>query len=518
MIRKLLISLALISAALVFFVAGLLFWPLQEMPETGNTGDFIIRNVGVVDVHKGRVWPDQEVIVRNGIIASVGAVQTSWDQHALIEIDGQGKFLIPGLWDMHTHSSKLAAQYYHPLLIANGVTGVREMWGCMSEPDSFIACIEDRRRWNSALRDHSGLSPRFVLQGSFQINGGNEVPAGFPDFFKARNPEETSQLVEFYADAGADFLKTYSELSPASYAALAIEARRRGVAMAGHRPLRVSLEQLLEAGQSSVEHPRLFLFECHRYAAEFRALPAPLAAYNHSLRQRLVEEQDTRRCDELIAAMANSDTWWVPTLQVLKMSALAGDDTFRNDPRLKYIPYIIREGMWMGDADRAASQAAAGTGANIYDSMYKMALAHVGQAHAAGVKILVGTDAGDTYVFPGFSVHRELAELVAAGISPAAALKAATIDAVSFSGAAEHYGSIEVGKAADMILLDDNPLSAIANTEKIRGLFFNGRFYPRSDLDRLLSFTERQAGSLQTNLQLLWAVMASPIMRVQIAD
>jgi hypothetical protein len=515
---RLLLFLVFICAALMLFIAGLLHWPLPKMPDTGTPGDFVIRHVGVVDVHKGTVWRDREVTIRNGVITSIGAAESSPAQHALIEIDGRGKFLIPGLWDMHTHSSKLAAQYYHPLLIANGVTGVREMWGCMSEPDSFIACIEDRRQWNNTLRNHSGLSPRFVLQGSFQINGGNEVPAGFPDYFKARNALEARNIVEFYSEAGADFLKTYSELSLASYTALAMAARQRGIALAGHRPLGVSLEQMLEAGQRSVEHPRLFLFECYRHATAFRALPAPLAAYDHSLRQRLVEEQDAERCEELIHTMANSETWWVPTLQVLKMSALAGDNAFRNDPRLQYIPYVIREGMWMGDADRAAAATATESGTDVYGSMYEMALAHVGKAHAAGVKILVGTDAGDTYVFPGFSVHSELAELVAAGISPADALKAATIDAAIFSGAGDQYGSIEVGKAADMILLDANPLADIANTETIRGLFFNGQFYARSDLDQLLDFARREAGSLQTNLQLVWAVFASPLMRVQIAD
>jgi hypothetical protein len=192
------------------------------------------------------------VVVRQGLVASVETAASALLSGGLVEIDGRGKFLLPGLWDMHTHSSTLARQYYHLLPIANGVTGVREMWGCMSEPESFVACIDDRQRWTDSLRDHSGLSPRFISQSSFQINGGNGVQEGYPEFFK------------------------------------------------------------------------------------------------------VLDEHDAQRCKVLMREMANSDTWWVPTLQVLKMSAYAGNESFRRDRRLKYIPYLIREGIWVPDADRAA--------------------------------------------------------------------------------------------------------------------------------------------------------------------
>ena len=518
MMKKLLIASVALVAFLVLLAGGLLAWPLPEPPRHGVAGNFLIRNVAVIDVGTGTIRHGQDVVLRDGKIASVGPTLASRPTDSLIEVDGTGKYLMPGLWDMHTHSLKISPQYTHPLSVANGVTGVRDMSGCMSEPDSFLACIDDRKRWNEALKERSGLSPRYILQSSFKINDGKEVPDGFPQFFKARNADEARQLVAFYRQAGADFLKTYSRLSPAAYRALADEARRQGLMLAGHRPIRVSLEDVLAAGQRSIEHPRIFLEECHAGAAEFRALPDPLAAYNAEFRWRLIDGQDRDRCAVLMDSMADSNTWWVPTLQVLRMEARAGDPAFRADSRLRYVPYLFKKFFWTPDADRAAAQPADASGREPYAALYRMALGHVGQAHAAGVKILAGTDAGDTYVFPGFGIHDELAELVSAGLSPAAALRSATLDAAIFAGMEDDFGSISVGKAGDVMLLDANPLEDVRHTKQIAGVFFNGQYFDRDALDELLRFAEQQAGSVRTNLHLLWDFLSSPLLRAQAAD
>lgn len=518
MVKKLLLAIAALVALLLLTTGGLLAWPLPETPRNGVAGNFLIRNVAVIDVETGTIRHGQDVVLRDGRIASVGPIGTSQASDSLIVTDGTGKYLMPGLWDMHTHSLKMSSQYMHPLFIANGVTGVRDMSGCMSEPDSFLACIDDRKRWNEALKDRSNLSPRYILQSSFQINDGNEVPDGFPRFFKAKNAGEVRQLVTFYRQAGADFLKTYSKLSPVAYRALAAEARKQGIMLAGHRPVRVSLEDVLDAGQRSIEHPRVFIEECYAGAEKFRALPDPLAAYNAEFRWKLIEGQDSEQCSALMDSMAKSDTWWTPTLQVLRMEARAGDPAFRTDSRLRYVPYLFKKFVWTPDADRAAAQPVDGSGRELYATLYRMALSHVGQAHSAGVKILAGTDAGDTYVFPGFGIHDELAELVGAGLWPAEALRSATLDAAIFAGMEDDFGSIAVGKAADVILLDANPLEDVRHTQHIAGVFFNGQFFDRDALDALLRFAEQQAGSVHTNLHLLWDFLNSPLLRVQATD
>lgn len=518
MLKKLLYSVIAILVGLLALIAVLVAWPLPEMPRDGVAGDFVLRNVAIVDVEDGALRAGQDVVIRGGKIAAIGPAGSEAVEPALQAVDGSGQYLLPGLWDMHTHSTKLSSQYQHPLQIANGVTGVRDLWGCMSEADSFFGCIDDRQRWNESLIDRTGLSPRYFGQSSFQINGGSEVPAGFPDFFKARTADEARQLARYYADAGADILKVYSDISPAAYEALAKEAGPLGLHLDGHRPIRVSLLDTLAAGQRSIEHPRIFLFECFAGAAEFRALPNPIAAYTFEMRARLVDEHDAAACQAQIEAMADSGTWWTPTLQVLRIGALARDPSYREDARLQYVPWLYRSLMWMPDADRKAATALDESGRNVYAAMYALALQHVGLAHAAGVKILAGTDTFDTYVFPGSSVHDELAEFVAAGLSPADALRTATIDAALFSGTDAGFGSIAVGKQADLLLLDANPLADIRNTRRINGLFFNGQYFDRAALDRLLDFARAQAGSLAHNLRITWDAINSPLLRVQFAD
>jgi Amidohydrolase family len=517
-IRKLLAVLAGLTLALSVVLVALLNWPLPEMPRPGVTGEFLVRNVAIVDVVNDRIVPGRDVVVRNGRIDSIGASRPGVEQRGLVVVDGTGKFLIPGLWDMHVHSLKISPQYTHPLSIANGITGVREMWGCPSLPDSFVACGEDIERWRAGLQDHSHLAPRYIMRSSFAINGEEGVPSAAPAFFKARNADEARALVAHHVADGVDLLKTYTNLSVAAYGALAAEAATHGLLVAGHLPVRVPLGMALAAGQHSVEHPRIFLFECYRGAAEFRALPNPAAAYTADMRVRFIDEHDPVHCAELMAAMAASNTWWTPTLQVLRMSALAGNREFREDPRRRYIPFIFRAGLWQWDADRAVAHARHASGRDVNAELYRLALDNVRQAHDAGVRIVAGTDSGDTYVFPGFAIHEELAELVRAGLAPADALRSATIDAARFSGKAREYGSIEAGKVADMILLDANPLTDIRSTRKIAGLFFNGQYLDRAALDELLAFAEDQANSLRTNLQLLWGALRSPVVSAQAAD
>lgn len=516
--RKLLAVLAGLTGALSVVLVALLSWPLPEMPRPGVTGEFLVRNVAIVDVVNDRVVPGRDVVVRNGRIDSISASLPGSGQRGLVVVDGTGKFLIPGLWDMHVHSLKLSPQYTHPLSIANGITGVREMWGCPSLPDSFVACGEDIERWRSGLRDHSHLAPRYIMRSSFAINGEQGVPAAAPAFFKARNADEAQALVAHHAADGVDLLKTYTNVSLAAYDALAAEASKQGLLVAGHVPVRVPLEKVLAAGQHSVEHPRIFLFDCYRGAVDFRALPDPAAAYTIDMRARFIDEHDPVRCAELMAAMAASNTWWTPTLQVLRMSALASSRDFREDPRGRYIPFIFWAGLWQWDADRAVAEARHASGRDVHAELYRLAMDNVRQAHNAGIRIVAGTDSGDTYVFPGFAIHDELAELVRAGLAPMDALRSATIDAARFSGRAREYGSIEAGKVADMILLDANPLTDIRNTGNIAGLFFNGQYLNRAALDQLLAFAEDQAGGLRTNLQLLWGVLRSPVVWAQAAD
>ncbi len=502
----------------VMLAAILIAIPLAKAPNSGLSQDTIIKDVNIIDVQEGKIVAHQDVIIQDGRLSSIETTSDKAHAKSLHVVDGRGKYLSPGLWDMHTHSYKISPQFHHPLFIANGVLSVRDMSGCMSEDDSFWACIKDRETWNQMTESKAGLSPRYFLQSSYQTNGGNEVPEGFPSFFKANEVGGIEQLVSFYKDAGADFIKTYSELSPEAYQALAKYAEARGLGLAGHRPLRVSLLEAIAAKQQSIEHPRLFLFECYKGRNQFRALSDPLSAYTTEFKTELVDRHDTEHCTRMMREMASANTFWVPTLQVLQLGVKAGDQSFREDPRLRYIPTIINSGMWQGDADQLAKRATTLQGRKVDAEIYALAMKNLADAHDAGVKILVGTDAGDSYVFPGFSVHDEMVEFVKAGLPPQDVLRMATIDAAKFSRVDHKFGSIKVGKAADMILLAANPYEDIHNTQKIDGVFYNGQFFDRSALDELLDFAEQQASSIRLNFRLIWDVLSSPLMRVQLAD
>jgi hypothetical protein len=250
LIRKLLAVFAALTIVLLALLVALLIWPLPEMSRPGETGDFVIRNVAIVDVVNGQTVPGRDVIVRNGRIDSIGASLPEFGQHGLFVVDGAGRFLIPGLWDRHVHSLKISPRYTHPLSIANGITGVREMWACPSLPDSFVACGEDIERWRARLQDQSYLAPRYIMRSSFAINGEEGVPSAAPAFFNARNADEARALVAHHAADGVDLVKTYTNVSVAAYGALVAEASKRGLLVAGHLPVRVPLSMVLVACNS----------------------------------------------------------------------------------------------------------------------------------------------------------------------------------------------------------------------------------------------------------------------------
>ncbi len=493
-------------------------WPLTAPPVLEAPTDILIREVGIIDVATGNLVADHDVLIREGEITEISPHRITVERRDLLEIDGSGKYLIPGLWDMHTHSNTFSPRYQHPLFVANGVLAVRDMWGCMSEPDSFIACADVRNSWRTALESHTAIPPRYFGVSSFQVNGGTEVPSGYPDRFRADTVEKARSLVAYYADAGADFIKPYARLSPEVYRALAEEAAARGMTMQGHRPLAVSLLELIAAGQRSIEHGRPFLFECFAGAADFRASRDPVAAYTPELQQRLIAEYDPELCGRLIKALAASETAWTPTLQTMRMGALADSPELRQDDRLKYIPVLFKTLFWNPDADRKANEIRAARQGNVHQRLHNLALQQVGQAHRAGATILVGTDAFDSFVYPGFSLQDEMEALVHAGLTPADTLRAATLTAAQFMGVASRFGTVEIGKAADLVMLDANPLIDINHTRAISAVFYNGHHLNRNYLDSLLAFAETQASSLGSNLRILWSALNSPLVRVQFAD
>ncbi|MGH8629347.1 MAG: amidohydrolase family protein [Burkholderiales bacterium] len=186
----------------------------------------------------------------------------------------------------------------------------------------------------------------------------------------------------------------------------------------------------------------------------------------------------------------------------------ADNPAYRANPRLEFVPWMQRQ-VWMQDADRMAAGDPSPEGRRAHLDFYHAGLALTANAHARGVRILAGTDANDTYSFPGSGLHDELEELVQAGLSPADALRASITRGPEYFGLSKDYGAVEVGKLADLVLLDGNPLEDIRNTRRISVVIFNGNAYRRGDLDRLLDYVKSQARSLPLSIKIIWAFVRS---------
>jgi imidazolonepropionase-like amidohydrolase len=429
----------------------------------------IITGVTVIDTVRGVRHPDMDVVILGQRIQAVGRT-TEVDRPApAMTIDGSGAYLIPGLWDMHVHVC--AYRHTAPMFIANGVTGVREMASdCWDPCTGQMVRIEEMRDFQQQIASGGVLGPRLLTLASAKVlNPQAPRSHGIPEFYRPHSAEEGRQLVRSLHSRGADFIKTDDSLSHEVFFAMADEAKRRGFYLAGHVPDAISVSEAAEAGLRSIEHARVIPFDC--------------APGRRRDRQHAVQAYSAAMCTDLFARLVANHTYYVPTHLTRKMDAFAHDPSYRNDTRLNYIHACVK-GRWMLDAD---SYARARKARQTYLEFYHHGLKLTGDAHRAGVKILAGTDANDTYVFPGFSLHDELAELVQAGLTPLAALQAATIHAAGFFERTDEFGSVEAGKMADAVLLEADPLADIRNTTRIKAVIYNGKLLTRAQLDAILA-------------------------------
>jgi hypothetical protein len=462
----------LITIAVVF--SGSADTLAQSAPELAIT------NVNVVDVRAGIVLLDRTVWISGDRITGVAPADQLPLPPGTTIIDASGAFLIPGLWDMHAHLRGngtppwLTTDWLMPLVLAHGVTGVREMTSGCDGPSQGPVCRSQMLEWQESIESGALLGPRLMALSSFQIN---------PPWGYEVTEEEARGVVQALAGMGVPNLKVYDRLSPEAFGWITDEASKLGLGVWGHVPLRMSAREASRAGLRSIEHARDFLFDCFPGTEEFRANAMSSTPPIDGMR-RMVDEHDESGCAALFAELAATGTWYVPTHVTRRRDAFARDREFRDDPRVRFmLPDIQAD--FVRYMDRAVAADSAAEGATFMD-FYLKGLAITGAAHRAGVPIMVGSDAPDPFVFPGSAVHDEMAELVAAGLSPAEALRAATWNGAVFLGVTDSYGSVEPGKRADLVILDANPLDDIGNTRHIRALLFGGRYLDRDALDDLL--------------------------------
>jgi imidazolonepropionase-like amidohydrolase len=459
----------------------------------------VIKRVTVIDATGRGPEPDTTVIVDGDRVVAVGPWRKTHIPRKAVVVDGRGKFLIPGLWDMHVHgASDARAPWSHLLFLANGVVGVRDMSG---PPDA--------RAWRAAHASSEDPSPTIYL-GSPIIDGLNPV---WPESIVVTDEAQGREVVEQQRERGADFIKVYSRLSRNAYFAIADEANKRGIPFEGHVPESVTAAEASDAGQKSIEHLTRVADSCSKeekaidselqqQEALFRAPGATIAAKIDSgksiirLDLRVVETFDEATAQSLFARFVKNRTWQCPTLTLLR--AQIDDPLPANDPRLKYLSREVRAKWDAGYYKNIPPEPRAAI-VKLSKLQFDESMKLVGLMYRAGVPILAGTDAMNPQCFPGFGIHDELALLVDAGLSPLAALQAATRNAAEFMGQLDHRGTIEVGKTADLVLLDRDPLADIHNTRSVQAVVLGGKLYPRAALDAMLAKAQTLTSSREMN-------------------
>ena len=404
-----------------------------------------ITHVTVVDAQRDVVIPDQTVIVTGNRITAVGASERTVVPEEARVVDGHGKYLIPGLWDMHVHLGN-ASEVALPLFIASGVTGVRDM----GSPK-----YETLHRWSVEALAGQRVGPRIVAAGPILDGSGTDAIRVI-----VHTADDAKRAVDSLAALGVDFIKVHEHLSRDVYFAIASEARALSIPFVGHVPAGdtsffVSGTEAANAGQASLEH---------MFGIPFRA-DTPLR--------------------DLYAALKRAATAVDPTLVTIWSAAHACDTTVTRAQAVRLAPARLRA-FWRSQLPKCPS-ASIGIRAYLFDAR----LRGIRPLRDAGIPLLAGSDVGFPYVIPGHSLHHELALLVEAGLTPAEALLTATLNPARFFHREFELGTIEPGKLADLVLLEANPLASIANVARISWVIANGRLFARGELDHMAQRSER---------------------------
>lgn len=460
----------MIRNALKIVLLGILSAPGAEFagaqqPDSQVQALVAITRVTVIGGANATAQRDQTVLIRGNRISAVGkSTKVKVPAEARV-IDGRGKYLIPGLWDSHVHLG-LTGESSLPLFIANGVTGVRDMAGNAAE----------LRVWRQQIAAGALTGPRIKMAGPavesekflqilpkvdqmLSLRLSAEI---LPTRIGISTPDEARRAVDRLADMAVDFVKFRTMPSPEAYIALADEAKKCGLAFVGHEPEVVDLEAASSAGQRSIEH-----------------LPF----------MSLVKASEATR-GAAFRAFVHNGTWIDPTLVAAvgfrgtpddKVTAIVEDKTNRLEPRRKYLPPRLLE-FW-----RAQIVIKQVEDPMDWPGLLQQGYADLSAMRKLGVRLVAGSDTGAPLVYPGFSLHEELALLVEkGGLTPREALRGSTIEPARMLGMEKEIGTVEPGKLADLVLLDRDPLQGIRNTQQISVVIADGKVFDRAALDALL--------------------------------
>jgi Amidohydrolase family len=441
------------------WLAPLAALPLVWTPAVAQRA-LVFTHVTVIDGDDSIPRQEQTVIIRGNRITEVAPSRSARVPAGARVLNGRGKFLIPGLWDMHVHTAIVGARDVLPLYVANGVTGVRDMAGDWT---TLTALRQD-------IAAGRVIGPRIIASGPYLEGGDVPIP-----HILARTPDEARTAVDSLVRLGVDFVKVHSQLKRETYFAIARRARERGIAFVGHVPRVVGSAAASDSGQRSIEH--------------LLAIPAPCTpAESIALQPRFAVQGALGRCSSedlaaLYARFARNDTWVTPTFVAQYEVAAWPGRAVPGDSLAHYLPDSLRRYVAaifpMPDSIPPGAD-------SVGLAMFGKRLAQVATMHRAGVRVLTGTDAPLRNSPPGFGLHEEFVLLARGGLTPFEILRAATLEPARFLGMLDSSGTIAPGKLADLVLLDANPLHDIRNTRRIAAVVSNGVLYEARDRERLL--------------------------------
>ncbi len=435
-------------------------------PSPDTTFAFV--DVTVIPMNRQQELPHQTVLVQRGRVSAIGPSSRVPVPHGSHRIDGRGKFLIPGLAEMHAHipngeqpDSIIERTLF--MYLARGVTTVRGMLGHPKH-------LELRAR---ASRGEL-LSPTIYTSGP-SLNG-NSVPT----------PEVAARMVTEQKAAGYDFLKIHPGIRSEVFDTLAAAARRAGIRLAGHVPAEVGLQRALASGFITIDHLDGYVEAMAQAGA---GAQEESAFFGLNLGQRL----DESRLPALVQATKAAGVWNVPT-QVLMENLVpaVSVEVLQRRPEMRYVPRDTQS-KW-AEVKRSMLEETGATPESMAKTM-DVRRKLIKALHQSGAGLLLGSDAPQIYNVPGFATHRELESLVGAGLTPYQALETGTRNVAEFFGTLATTGTIEIGKQADLILLDAKPLSDIRNTAKQSGVMVRGRWLPKAEIQTRLAAIARSVGN-----------------------
>ena len=431
--------------------------------QSNIASDYVFEQVNIIPMDKERVINNQAVAVKDGKIIAIVDQKYAYRIQTDNRIDGQGRYLMPGLADMHVHV-RWNPEVMFNLFIANGVTTVANMR--LLDGEGAI----DHLKLRAQIKSGEILGPRYLVSGH-HMEG--DKPASIND---------VNYLLQEHVEKGIDFVKIHGDLNTDIYDALVSGAKARGLKVVGHAQHKLPLKKSLVL--NSLEHMEEFLYVSR--GTEFSHLNSEnfLPVYRENV-QRL---RDTVYRLQIVDDVAAAGVFIDPTLLVYKMVGVWATDEelvrLSSNPELRYLPSDVRE-YWLSTATNPYQDKNFPITKAEVDSNLEVMFLLTKELHDSGVPLLLGTDTFGTLV-PGIATHDELAILVAAGLTPFEALRCATVNVAKYLGEENIAGQIHLNARADFMLLDKNPLLDIANSRSLSGVFTHGHWYSRADLNTLL--------------------------------